>query len=600
VNSAKRGTRTYIGTPGNQYWQNHTDYHIKLYINPQKNVIKGNQKMTYFNNSPDTLNFLIIRLYQNLFKEGAPRTFPVSPKDVHGGVNIKKISIEGHQEYDLDNMLNIRGTLAYLRLKEPLNSQDSICCNIEFETPFPEKTKVRNGIYKNGQAWFVSYFYPQIAVYDDLYGWDRNSFSGTSEFYNDFNDFSLDVVIPSGYMVDATGMLMNPGAVLNNEVLDRFLNAKKSDTVVTILRPGESLNSGEKKIWRFEAKNVTDVAFCLAKDYCWDGISMEREGKMDPVFISAVYAQGDPHFHKNAALTKEILQFSNDKWPGISYPYPAMTIFAGHGGMEYPMIVNDGAYKDWYDNVFVTSHEIAHTYFPFLTGINETRYAWMDEGWAVWLPVEYQISFKDDPVPEYIARYEQFAGISTDVPLMVPSSLMGQNGYLSTYRHNAYYKSAVSYQLLYDYLGERLFRKALMTYISRWKGKHPSPYDFFNTFEDVSGKDLGWFWKDWFFSFGVPDLSIDKVDIESNYYKVTVKQKGNYPVPIKLRAMNNEEVIYEKVIPMDVWKSGLNRLDVKIKSSPEVKKLILGNEEIPDVHRTDNIYFIPGLGGQFN
>ena len=265
--------------------------------------------------------------------------------------------------------------------------------------------------------------------------------------------------------------------------------------------------------------------------------------------------------------------------PNVPFPYPSLTVFNGSGGMEFPMIVNDGSAGTRQGMVSVTSHEIAHTYFPFMTGINERKYAWMDEGWAAFLPME-----------QAVQRYEEFAGNDIEIPLMVPSITLGGNTYHSTYRTSAYYRSSVAYSILKNLLGDDLFKKCLGEYINRWKGKHPMPFDFFNTFNDVSGMDLTWFWKPWFFEFGYPDLKISAVNYSDNNYTIEVEKVGKLPVPVVVKIIDGNGEVKTQEINVTYWKDNTVKQTVIFENITNIKKIVLGNSIIPDADKSNNVW----------
>ena len=235
-------------------------------------------------------------------------------------------------------------------------------------------------------------------------------------------------------------------------------------------------------------------------------------------------------------IAKEALEYFSTDLPGVPYPYPSFTVFNGGGGMEYPMIINDESNTTEAGTVGLTSHEAAHTYFPFYMGINEKKYAWMDEGLAVMLPIKFQSQVEgNDPLGRNAGYYAVFAGKELEMPLMIPSILLRS----PSYRVASYSKPGVAYHYLQDFLGRDTFRKALQEYIYRWNGKHPIPYDFFNSFDDYLGKDLSWYWKPWFFEFGVPDLAIKSYDKKNNLLEMEIEKVGNIPIPIKISLMKD-------------------------------------------------------------
>jgi hypothetical protein len=274
--------------------------------------------------------------------------------------------------------------------------------------------------------------------------------------------------------------------------------------------------------------------------------------------------------------------------PGIEYPYPSATVFNGGGGMEFPMIVNNGSEDSKAGTVGLTSHELAHQYMPFYMGTNERKYPFMDEGWAVMLPYDFQERMAEGNTPRIrtVKGYEVFAGNEFDLPLIIPSPTINYR----SYRISAYNKPAIAYDILRKTLGDEVFLKALHTFIERWNGKHPIPSDLFFTFNNVTGQDLNWFWKPWFYNFSYPDLAIENVKSKRKSITVEIENHGKLPLPIKLQVMYNDEVVKEVYKTAEVWKTGKEKVDVKIDGIKIYDAIILGSEIIPDVNSIDNVY----------
>lgn len=310
--------------------------------------------------------------------------------------------------------------------------------------------------------------------------------------------------------------------------------------------------------------------------------------------ISAAYDPQSSDFHQVADISLASVKYFSEEIPGIPFPYPSITVFNGSGGMEFPMMVNDGSMVNFASTVQVTSHEIAHTYFPFMTGTNERKYAWMDEGWAVFLPANLQSELVPgyQPMVNAIETYEQYAGNDLEVPLMISSINISGNTYRQTYRIHAYYRSAVAYYILYDFLGKDLFLNALQTFISRWEGKHPIPYDFFFTFNDVVNEDLSWFWNPWFFEMAFPDLTITSAEIYENEVEVIIKKTGKLPVPVHLELFFDDGTTKTIYHPANVWQDGgdIQTFVIEIENEKKPEKVILGHELIPEVRGKDNVF----------
>ena len=596
------GTRNKDGSPGPNYWQNSSDYKISVEIGFKEKILYGSETINYHNNSPDTLKMLVIRLYQNIFKKGSARDFPANEKAINDGVIISKMMVRGENTDSLEDVkIDRRGTNMYIELDDPVPPGKQIQLAFDWNFIIPHEMNLRMGTY-DSTSFFIGYWYPQIAVYDDIDGWDKNQYGGQQEFYNDFSNYEVEVKVPNTFSVWATGIFQNPSEVLSPDILERYNSAHNSVDVVKIVTQ-EDIDAGsiynnanEFNVWIFRAENVTDFAFALSDHYLWDGVSTVVDSTTNrKVYIQAVYKAQSKSFYDVAEIAKQAIEYLSFEMPAVPFPYPNLTVFNGSGGMEYPMMVNEGSAKFLAGTVGVTSHEITHAYFPFYMGINERKYAFMDEGWAVMLPYDFQERMAENNFPRKREAflYERIAGTERDVPLIVPSM------YLKgvAYRTSAYSRPANAYDFLRKMLGDKLFLNAMHEYMDRWHGKHPIPYDFYFTFNDVAGKSLNWYWKPWFFDFAYPDLSISEVVINGNNLNVKVQKNGTIPVPVKLTfiyADSSQAEIYRDV---SVWASGNKNIIITEKTDKTIDKIILGDAQIPDLNSDGTIYIVEQKNG---
>jgi hypothetical protein len=590
----EKKTRTTSGLPGENYWQNKSIYNIKVNVLTAEKLIKGEETIKYFNNSPDTLSRIVVRLYQNIFRIGNFRDFEIDKRDITDGVKLNKIVINDiNYDPDTSKELRNRGTLLYIRPIKKIPPHSS--CNLMFTWEFklPSYTSIRMGAY-DSTSFMVAYWYPQIAVYDDIDGWDENSYTGQKEFYNDFNDYNVEITVPNTCSVWATGILKNPEQVLNTKYFNRYKAALNSDTIIKIISPDDLLemdihnSSTSTNTWKFEAENVTDFAFATSSHYLWDAVSLTKDKNSNSrILISAAYNPKSKDFYEVADISRKTIEMLSNNFPGIPYPFSSMTVFNGDGGMEYPMMVNDASEDTRAGTTGLTSHEISHSYFPFYMGINETKYAWMDEGWAVMLPFELQMKLEpsNSPIERNVSNYEYFAGEEMELPLMTPSNQMNGN----TYRVASYSRSGLAYYFLRDALGKELFDYALREYIKSWNGKHPSPFDFFNSFNHTTKQDLSWFWKPWFFENGYPDLAL-KIEILGEITNVEIEKVGNIPIPLFLKINFNDRTSQEIFKDASIWKNGNTKIKYDFKFDKKVNTIELGNNRIPDINRANNYY----------
>ena len=582
------GTRSVQGMPGENYWQNGADYKIDVAFDPATRLLTGTVKIDYTNNSPDTLNEIWFKLYPNLYKKGTHSLSKIAPEDMGDGVIIDTIKMDDHL---LKSAPKIDGTNMILQQQNVLPHQ-VVSFNITYHYTVNKGSHIRTGEIDMG-ADFVAYFFPRIAVYDDIDGWNKNAYLGTQEFYNDFCNFKVNISLPKDVTAWATGDLVNCNEVFTPTICERIDKAEKSNLVIDVI---DSTDLADKKVttqnatntWTFNATNVTDFVFAVSDHYLWKSTSVlvdsstSRRTRVDVAFNPV---------HKDfyevidfAGKTVSAMSHQFPKWP---FPYPHETVFDGLDQMEYPMMVNDNPLDNREEAIELTDHEIFHTMFPFYLGINETKYGWMDEGWATigeWLISPMIDSNIRD---EYgMKPYEKTAGKEVDLPIITLTTQLSNEAMFL----NSYPKPALGYLFVKDLLGDSLFTKALHYYITQWQGNHPMPYDFFNCINFAAGKNLNWFWKKWFFDSGFPDLAISKITHKANEYKVVITSKGTKPVPIDLTvsyADGTKEHIHKNI---SVWEKGNKMVPINFKANTVVKSVELGSLYVPDVNKKDNFY----------
>ncbi len=588
-----KGTRSLDGSPGKNYWQNGADYNIQVRFEPANRLISGTVDIVYTNNSPDTLKSILFKLYPNLYQKGVSRLRDIEPDDLTNGVQIKRIVQEGEELPA--NRSRINGTNMQLRSKA-LNPGQKTRFSVEYTYELNENSHNRTGQVDSG-AWFIAYFFPRIAVYDDIDGWNQHPYLGSYEFYNDFCKFNLAVTVPKDFVVWATGDLLNCSEVLAPKYCQRLAAAEQEDALRFIidsmdLKTDQITVQKPENTFRFSADHVSDVAFAVSDHYVWESGSLVVDPQTGRrTRVDAVFHPNHRDYYlvaSDAWKTVEAMSFRFPKWP---FPYAHMTVFDGLDQMEYPMMANDNPMEDRAESIELTDHEIFHTMFPFYMGTNETKYAWMDEGWAT--IGEWLISPMIDStlVDEYgMAAYSQAAGTEQDIPIMTPTTQLSG---ISTFL-NAYPKPAMGYLYVKDLLGDELFFKGLHHYIRSWNGKHPMPYDFFYSMNAGTGVDLNWFWKAWFFDDGFPDLALEKVQGKGRSKCITVKSTGTKPVPVDLTVVFEDGSQQQFHRNIAVWKNGVRRVEVKFRSAKKIKSVTLGSTYVPDVNMKDNVYSAPG------
>ena len=533
----EKGTRAADGRPGPNYWQNRARYDITVQALPPARDIRGRETITYFNNSPDTLKSLVIRLIQNIHRPGISRDGDASPDYLTSGVAIDSFAVNGQARPYAGRGGATAQTVA---LPRPLLPHDSV--RLAFSWHFPiAKESGREGML-DPTTYFLAYFYPRVSVYDDYNGWDRLPFVDSKEFYNDFNDYTLRVRVPANYLVWATGTLQNPKQVLQPAFAKRLAKSMTSDEVLHLATAADLAKKNitaqqPTNTWVWQATDISDVTLALSDHYVWDGASVI----VDPATkrrasVQAAYVDSTVDFRSSVKFSQNALGWFSRNWPGVPYPFPKMTVVQGTADMEYPMMVNDSPQKDLKFAQLVQDHEIAHTYFPFYMGINESRYAFMDEGWATTFELligraENGEQAADDFYRRFrVTRYINDPSTAEDLPVITPSSELKAG-----YGNNSYGKASLSYLALKDMLGDEVFKKSLHAYMDRWHGKHPIPWDYFNSMSSASNQDLNWFFQNWFFTNNYLDLALTKADKTAQGTVVTIQNVGGFAVPVDLR-----------------------------------------------------------------
>ncbi len=594
-----KGTRLPNGMPGPNYWENHGRYAITLTAAPPNRTVTGSETITYINNSPDTLPGVVIKLFLNNHKPGAPRNGGAAPDYLTSGVHIDHFAVNGQPAQWQESSRVF--TWQPVRLPTALAPHDSVRLAFDWHYEI-SKQAGREGML-DSTTYYLAYFYPRVAVYDDYNGWDTMDFTGSQEFYSDFNDYDVTIRAPANFIVWGTGTLANADAVLQPAPLARYRASFTTDTTIHVATHSDvvshqvtrqdSLNS-----WHFTATNIPDVAFAVSDHYDWDAASvLVDDAAHRRASVQAAFNDTAQDFHHMVHFAHDALDYFSHRWPGVPYPYPKSTIVQGSADMEYPMMVNDGSNADTTFSRFVVEHEIAHTYFPFYMGINETRYGFMDEGWAT--TFEYLISVDNMGLARETAFYKQFrvnrwihdTSPLADIPIITPEDVLKG----AAYGDNAYGKASLGYLAVKDLLGDATFRKALHAYIERWHGKHPIPWDFFNTFNDVAGKDLNWFWRDWYFSNNYIDLALTDVQKTGNGYTVTVQNVGGMDAPFNLLAHYADGSTDSLHQTPAVWEANQQRATVTLPTRKSLTALDMDGGIFMDADTTNN-HWAPGSG----
>ena len=588
----QKGTRSIDGKPGKNYWQNSARYAINITCTPPNRTIQGSEEITYINNSPDTLNFLVFKLFLNSHRPGAIRQQPVSSDYQTAGIHIDR-----YAENNVNRMWrDANTTVQRMPLTKPLLPHDST--KISFDWHYDISAESNREGKLDSTTYFLAYFYPRVAVMDDYYGWDQMPFTEAQEFYSDFNDYTLNVNVPANFVVWSTGDLQNTSEVLQPTFTKRLTESMKTDSVIHVATASDvaarNVTTQQRaNIWRWKANYVPDIALCISDQYVWDASSVvvdKRTGRR--ASVQAAFKDNAADFHHMVSFGQHSLNWFSNNWPGVPYPYQKTTIVQGFADMEYPMMVNDSPTPDLNFSRFVAEHEIAHTWFPFYMGVNETRYGFMDEGWATAL--EYLIS-QVDLGNEQATRNFQMARVNgwikdpsaeQDLPIITPANVLSG----AALGNNEYGKAALGYLALKDLLGDADFRKGLQEFMNRWHGKHPTPWDMFFSFNSGTGKDLNWFWNNWFFSNNYIDFAIQNVVTSSTQCMVMLQNIGGYvaPVDVVITFADGMKQTFHQTPA--IWQTNPKHATLKLPVKKKVQSVRLEGGIFMDADESNNVW----------
>ncbi|MEN9958897.1 MAG: hypothetical protein RLZZ474_1141 [Bacteroidota bacterium] len=531
--------RTASGSPGKDYWQQRADYDIKVELDDIKRKITGTETITYFNNSPDELPYLWIQLDQNVFeKNAASKTGDTG--EIKTGISSRTfndLTDTRDYGYKITAVKDVKGnpirhtinqTMMRIDLPTPVKSGGSVSFNIEWNYLITEYLS-RSGyefFAKDGNAnYFIAHWFPRMAVYNDVYGWQHKQFLGQGEFTLNFGNYKVAITAPNDMVVGAGGELLNPNQVMSSTQLKRWEKAKTATRPVEIVTQAEAeaAEKGKptgKKTWIYKADNVRDFAFTASRKFIWDALQVDVEGKK--VWAMSYYSkEGNPLWGKYSTMVVAHTLRSYSKRT-VAYPYPvAISCHATlGGGMEYPMISfnggrpeTDGTYTENVKNgmIGVIIHEVGHNFFPMIVNSDERQWSWMDEGLNTFCQfIAEQEWDRNFPArrgdPQNIVPYMRLDS-KNQVPIMANSENIMDFG------NNAYAKPATALNILREtVMGRELFDYAFKEYARRWAFKQPYPADFFRTLEDASGVDLDWFWRGWFYGTEPVNQAIETVE----------------------------------------------------------------------------------------
>ena len=572
--------RAASGEPGPKYWQNRADYKLDVKLNETTNEIAGTEILTYTNNSPLKLNFIWMQLDQNLFKKDS-RGSAIVPlngsrnggggQEFDAGYKIKSVKILSGAKNEKATPVEylIEDTRMQIFLpKELAANGGNIKIQIEYSFISPQYGSDRMGIYnaKNGKVFTVAQWFPRVAVFDDIVGWNTIPYTGPGEFYLEYGDLDISITTGSNMIVVSSGELLNASEVYTAEQLKRWAAAAVSDKTV-IIRSAQEVtdansrpkNKAELK-WHFKIKNARDAAWAASSSFIIDAAKINLPSGKKGLAISAypLESDGDMAWGRSTEYVKSTIEYYSNKW--YEYPYPAATAVAGTpGGMEYPGIVFCGARARQGGLWGVNDHEFGHTWFPMIVGSNERLYGWMDEGFNTFINSLSAANFNKGEYKSKVPQDKNRIGAMYTAPGLEPVLT-----YVDNYKERnngtlSYSKPGEGLTLLRDViLGEDRFDRALRTYIKRWAYKHPTPDDFFHTIENVAGESLQWFWRGWFVNNWRLDVAVRSVKYNdsTNFAKgaiITLDNLEKMAMPVILEVKTVSGKTDRIKLPVEIW-----------------------------------------------
>ncbi len=584
------------GAPGPDYWQQRADYVIRATLDTAGSLLHGTGRIHYENHSPDTLRFVWVQIEQNIFSKNSV-TYALNQPPLHfaggavfdftgkgfiGGITIERFRSAGRElertEY---------GTMMRVELPRPLAPKGTIDFDVAWHFPVPPYGGGRMGrigtrLYEMGQ------WYPRMVVYDDVHGWNPLPYIGAGEFYLEYGDFDVTLTLPAGFVVAATGTVQNPLAVWAPATRARLARARRSAERVQIITKDEAVTSGAArrpgtKTWHFAARRVRDFAWAASPDYRWDASAWNG------VLIETFYRPSAAPWEEANRMAWFTIKHFSETW-GM-YPWPHATTVEGLvEGMEYPMLTFVPAIEKREDQYWVLTHEFGHEWFPMMVGSDERRYPWMDEGFNSFIDYGSAegyfkgTAYGDTVRRELLTAYGVSAVPGNEQPLITNPVESRDLAW------TAYQKPALMLTVLRDaVLGKETFERALREYVRRWMFKHPQPADFFRTIENVSGRNLDWFWRAWVYTTARLDQAVDSVGTAGDTTFVFLSNRGQMVLPVTLELRYADGSSERRELPIEMWNLG-SRFTSRIRTGGKaIAGVVVDPQAIyPDIDRANN------------
>lgn len=589
-----KGTRKTDGSVSATYWQNSSDYKLKARIDPSTKILYGEGVITYHNNSPDSITRIVFHTYADYYRRDSRHNGPFSGAKTAetDGMVITKLSLDGKIcAITNKDRVTHNGTNYSVKLTKKLPPGSSLKIEASWHYEIAGKGFERSGAI-DSTSMFIGYWYPEMSVCDDIEGWDRTVYDASTEFYHDYSNYEVEITAPDNFIVWASVPPVNPSEVYSPIVQARLAKARKSTEAVSIYSAADFHKGNKALTWKYTAKEFPDFAFALSDHFLWDAASYKDS--FGEYFINTAYPAGHDGFKAVLKTMSKSLEILHTAFPAYAFPFTHFVIFNGldldGAGIEYPGMANDALASseghkkitgidsdDFSANLPTSLHEMCHMYFPFLLGTNEKKYAWMEEGMATFSESFNEQYIRPDAGPGRQGD-RPFLGSLYLMPVMVPSWTLQRSGY-----PNSYIVSVASYNSLYRLLGRDLFLKCLHGYMNEWKHKHPTPYDFMNTFNRISGKDLTWFWKRWYFDWGYLDMAIK--DFSNDV--LTIENRGGRPIAIELIVRYSDGSSERELVNPSVWENS-SVYTQKMDRKKEIASIRIEPELGPDALSSNN------------
>ncbi|MFC4525947.1 M1 family metallopeptidase [Dyella halodurans] len=600
------------GKQGPLFWQNRADYAIQAEIDPANHALRGEETITYTNHSPDALDVLWLQLDQNIYRRDS-RAALGSPRpraEATDGYQIDAVELDGKPVHFLVDDTRMRVDLP--QALESGGKQLKLHVRYRYTVPGPWGGRTAVTPTKNGDIYEIAQWFPRMAVYDDLRGWDTLPYLG-SEFYLEYGDIDYAVTVPWNYLVAGSGELTNPNEVLTATQRQRLAQAAQSDHTVLIRTPQEVTDPASRpkqsgtQTWRFHMAHTRDVAFAASPAFVWDAARINLpEGKHAlAMSVYPVEAVGKDKWDRSTEYLKGAVEHFSAKW--YPYPWPVAVNLAGHGaGMEYPGIVFDGIEDSGPMLFWISAHEIGHTWFPMIVGSNERRNAFMDEGFNTFIDIYASDAFNHgEYAPKRDSEYAPKGGNPVDeiLPLLAdaqaPTLMAPADSVGEKYRHPvSYFKGALGLVLLREQiLGPERFDPAFRKYIATWAYHHPTPSDFFRFMSSETGEDLAWWWRGWYLNnwqldMGVSGASyVDKDPAKGVTITFASKQKLVMPATLRIDFVDGSH--RDVRVPVEIWRQSATP-SLTLNTSARIKQLTLDpDHKLPDADRSNNSFVMP-------